>query len=80
MGRVRAPINHRTNHYVMDTNYPHYLTARERIELQSKIQRLQWLLTECIGLEEYELCSQIKTIIQKKYELLSTNQTHNEIE
>ena len=61
----------------MDTNYPHYLTARERIELQSKIQRLQWLLTECIGLEEYELCSQIKTIIQKKYELLSTNQNEN---
>ena len=64
----------------MDTNYPHRLTGRERIELQTKIQRLQWLLTECIGLEEYELCSQIKNIIQKKYELLSTNQSHNEIE
>jgi len=80
VGRVRAPINHRINHYVMDTNYPHYLTGRERIELQSKIQRLQWLLTECIGLEEYELCSQIRNLIQKKYELLNTNQSHNEIE
>ena len=64
----------------MDTNYPHYLTQKERIELQTKIQRLQWQLTECIGLEEYELCSQIKTIIQRKYELLSTNNTTNEIE
>ena len=80
MGRVRAPINHRINHYVMDTNYPHYLTGRERIELQAKIQRLQWLLTECIGLEEYELCSQIRNLIHKKYELLQTNQSNNEIE
>jgi hypothetical protein len=61
----------------MDTNYPHRLTQRESIELQTKIQRLQWLLTECIGLEEYELCQQIKTVIQKKYELLSLNQSHN---
>ena len=64
----------------MDTNYPHYLTQKERIELQTKIQRLQWLLTECIGLEEYELCSQIKTVIQRKYELLTTNQNENIIE
>jgi len=64
----------------MDRANSHNLTGRERIELQSKIQRLQWLLTECIGLEEYELCSQIKTLIQRKYELLSTNQTENEIE
>jgi len=64
----------------MDRVYSHNLTGRERIELQSKIQRLQWLLTECIGLEEYELCSQIKTLIQRKYELLATNQTENEIE
>ncbi len=64
----------------MDTNHSHNLTGRERIELQTKIQRLQWLLKECIGLEEYELCSQIKGVIQKKYELLHTNQTHNEIE
>ena len=64
----------------MDTNHSHNLTGRERIELQSKIQRLQWLLTECIGLEEYELCSQIRNIIQKKYELLTTNNTTNEIE
>ena len=61
----------------MDTNYPHYLTQKERIELMAKIQRLEWLLKECIGLEEYELCSQIKTLIQKKYELLSTNQNEN---
>jgi hypothetical protein len=64
----------------MDTNHTHNLTGRERIELQTKIQKLQWLLKECIGLEEYELCSQIKTVIQRKYELLNTNQTHNEIE
>ena len=64
----------------MDTNYPHRLTQRESIELQTKIQRLQWLLTECIGLEEYELCSQIRNIIQKKYELLATNENENIIE
>jgi protein-arginine kinase activator protein McsA len=64
----------------MDTNHTHNLTSRERIELQSKIQRLQWLLTECIGLEEYELCSQIRNVIQKKYELLATNSTTNETE
>ena len=77
---VRAP-NHYINHrLIMDTINTHNLTGRERIELQSKIQRLEWLLTECIGLEEYELCSQIKTIIQKKYELLTTNNSTNEIE
>ena len=64
----------------MDTTHSHNLTQTQRVELQTKIQRLQWLLTECIGLEEYELCSQIKTVIQRKYELLSTNQTHNEVE
>ncbi len=64
----------------MDTNYPHRLTQRERTELQHKIQRLQWLLKECIGIEEYELCTQIKSIIAKKYELLATNQTQNETE
>ena len=64
----------------MDMDYPHYLTQRERLELQTKIQRLQWLLTECIGLEEYELCSQIRNLIQRKYELLTTNQSTNEIE
>jgi protein-arginine kinase activator protein McsA len=68
------------------------LTQRERIELMAKIQRLEWLLKECIGIEEYELCSQIRNVIQRKYELLSqmssdssahyesTNQTENEIE
>jgi len=61
----------------MDTNHTHNLTGRERIELQTKIQKLQWLLKECIGLEEYELCSQIRNIIQKKYELLQTNQSNN---
>lgn len=64
----------------MDTINTHNLTDRERTELLIKIQRLEWLLTECIGLEEYELCSQIKTIIQRKYELLQTNQSQNEIE
>lgn len=64
----------------MDTTNTRGLTDRERDELQTRIQRLQWLLTECIGLEEYELCSQIRNIIHKKYELLQTNQTENEIE
>ena len=64
----------------MDTNHTHNLTQRERVELQTKIQRLQWLLKESIGLEEYELCTQIKTLIQRKYELLATNNTTNEIE
>ena len=64
----------------MDTNHTHNLTQRERVELQTKIQRLQWLLKECIGIEEYELCTQIKALIQRKYELLATNNTTNEIE
>jgi len=64
----------------MDTINTHNLTQTERIELQSKIQRLQWLLKESIGLEEYELCAQIKALIQRKYELLSTNTNQNEIE
>ena len=64
----------------MDTNNTHNLTQTERIELQTKIQRLQWLLKETIGLEEYELCGQIKALIQRKYELLSTNTNQNEVE
>jgi len=64
----------------MDTNHTHNLTQTERLELQTKIQRLQWLLKECIGIEEYELCSQIRNLIAKKYELLSTNTNQNEIE
>jgi protein-arginine kinase activator protein McsA len=64
----------------MDTNHTHNLTGKERLELQTKIQRLQWLLKECIGIEEYELCSQIRNLIAKKYELLSTNTNQNEIE
>ena len=64
----------------MDTNHAHGLTQRERVELQTKIQRLQWLLSECIGIEEYELCTQIRNLIQRKYELLATNSTTNEIE
>lgn len=57
----------------MDTTNTHRLTPVERIELQSKIQRLQWLLKECIGIEEYELCSQIRNIIQTKHALLNAN-------
>jgi protein-arginine kinase activator protein McsA len=64
----------------MDTNHTHNLTGKERLELQTKIQRLQWLLKECIGIEEYELCSQIRNLIAKKYELLATNTNQNEIE
>ena len=57
----------------MDTTNTHRLTQRERIEMESKIQRLQWLLKECIGIEEYELCSQIKAIIQTKTAILNEN-------
>ena len=57
----------------MDTTNPHRLTPAQRIELQSKIQRLQWLLKECIGIEEYELCSQIRNIIQTKTAILNEN-------
>jgi protein-arginine kinase activator protein McsA len=64
----------------MDTTNTHRLTQRERIELQSKIQRLQWLLKECIGIEEYELCSQIKAIIQSKSALLEPLQNENPTE
>ena len=64
----------------MDNINGYNLTNTERIELQARIQKLQWLLTECIGIEEYELCSQIKAVIQRKYELLATNQSHNEVE
>jgi len=64
----------------MDSINTHGLTQRERAELQFKIQRLQWLLNECIGIEEYELCTQIRNIIQRKYELLATNSTTNEVE
>ena len=64
----------------MDTTNTRGLTSTQRIELQTKIQRLQWLLRECIGLEEYELCAQIKAVIQRKYELLATNTNQNEIE
>ncbi len=64
----------------MDTNHSHGLTQRERLEIQTRIQRLQWLLKECIGIEEYELCTQIRNLINKKYELLSLNQSTNETE
>ena len=56
----------------MDNKHPHYLTQKERIELQAKIQRLEWLLKECIGLEEYELCQQIRDVIKSKHTLLET--------
>jgi len=62
----------------MDTTNTQRLTQRERIELQSKIQRLQWLLKECIGIEEYELCSQIKAVIQTKSAILNENPSTNE--
>mgnify|MGYP000135452381 CR=1 FL=1 len=57
----------------MDTTNTHRLTPVERIEMESKIQRLQWLLKECIGIEEYELCSQIRNIIQRKTAILNEN-------
>ena len=64
----------------MDSGNTHNLTNRERIELQWKIQRLEWLLRECIGIEEYELCSQIRNIIQTKSALLEPLQNENPTE
>ena len=64
----------------MDTTNTHRLTPTQRIELQSKIQRLQWLLKECIGIEEYELCSQIRNIIQRKSALLEPIENENPTE
>jgi protein-arginine kinase activator protein McsA len=61
----------------MDTTNPNRLTPTQRIELESKIQRLQWLLKECIGIEEYELCSQIRNIIQTKTAILNENPTES---
>ena len=64
----------------MDTTNPNRLTPTQRIELESKIQKLQWLLKECIGIEEYELCSQIKAVIQRKSALLEPLQNENPTE
>ena len=47
----------------MDCTNTHRITQKEQLEILAKIQKLNWLLTECIGLEEYELCSQIRNII-----------------
>jgi hypothetical protein len=58
----------------MDNTNSHNLTGRERIELQSRIQKLEWLLKECIGLEEYELCSQIRNIIHNSYQKIDESQ------
>jgi protein-arginine kinase activator protein McsA len=80
MERVRTPNLNTNNRFIMDSINTHGLTQRERTELQFKIQRLQWLLNECIGIEEYELCSQIRNLIQRKYELLATNQSENQTE
>lgn len=46
--------------------------------IEAKIQKLQWLLKECIGLEEYELCHQIQTIIQKLHK--QTNESNKQSE
>ena len=64
----------------MDTTNENRLTPTQRIETESKIQRLQWLLKECIGIEEYELCSQIKAVIQRKAALLEPVERENPIE
>jgi len=57
----------------MDTSNTRGLTEGERAQLIHKVQRLEWLLKECIGLEEYELCSQIQNVIQSHYAVLTTN-------
>lgn len=46
-------------------------------ELQTRIQRLEWLLKECIGIEEYELCSQIRNIIQRYHQELNESNREN---
>ncbi len=57
----------------MDTPNTRSLTEGERAQLIHKVQRLEWLLKECIGMEEYELCSQIRNIIQRDYTILQLN-------
>ena len=61
----------------MDTNHSHNLTQVQRVELQARIQRLEWLLKECIGIEEYELCSQIRNIIQRHHQKLNESNREN---
>ncbi len=59
----------------MDTTNTRGLTEGERLQLIHKVQRLEWLLKECIGMEEYELCSQIRNIIQRHHTALQLNRT-----
>lgn len=59
----------------MDTTNTRGLTEGERLQLIHKVQRLEWLLAECIGLEEYELCGQIRNLIQKHHRTLQLNRT-----
>lgn len=40
-------------------------------QIKIKIQKLEWLLKECIGIEEYELCHQIQSVIQREYQNLN---------
>lgn len=37
-------------------------------QIKIKIEKLEWLLKECIGIEEYELCHQIQSVIQREYQ------------
>jgi protein-arginine kinase activator protein McsA len=58
----------------MDTLNTHRIGQKEQLELLAKIQKLEWLLKECIGLEEYELCSQIRNIIHNSYQKIDESQ------
>lgn len=79
MDRRPARIRHKgmDNSSNMDMVNGNNLTARERIELQARIQRLGWLLGECIRMEEYGLCAQIRDIINRNMEKLSLNSREN---
>lgn len=50
---------------------------KDNIETLHKIQRLQWLLKECIGIEEYELCTQIRNIIQNLHKQIDESKSEN---
>ncbi len=58
----------------MDTLNTHRLGQKEQRETLAKIQRLEWLLKECIGLEEYELCHQIRNIIHRLHQQIDESQ------
>ena len=44
----------------------------DKLEILTKIQKLNWLMKECIGMGEYELCAQIRDILKREYNKLDS--------